>query len=224
MILRRAALVLVFALGLTVLRHVDAAVVEGNPEVMGHIKPPDLVENSGHRIGGVSMETEGNAAAAAAKSIDGSLAPPRVAIATVAVLTFFMAVVTGLGTLPFYFYELDERWKGACNGIACGVMLAASFDLIVEGQSRGGGHCVVIGILLGGLFIIVSQRVRLLLCPSHDRRRELGFLTFTSPCMRVFWFLCLLARQPVVDHFAEIEQQCNISLYSGAFSTQTSSR
>eukprot|EP00271_Cylindrocystis_brebissonii_P014434 TRINITY_DN35792_c0_g1_i1.p1 TRINITY_DN35792_c0_g1~~TRINITY_DN35792_c0_g1_i1.p1 ORF type:complete len:595 (+),score=67.66 TRINITY_DN35792_c0_g1_i1:304-2088(+) len=83
----------------------------------------------------------------------------HVPASTVGILTLLMAVATGLGGIPFFFFSLDPAWQGICNGIACGVMLAASFDLIVEGQAHGGGECVVAGLLLGGLFILVSQKV-----------------------------------------------------------------
>ncbi|CAI5972217.1 unnamed protein product [Closterium sp. NIES-65] len=73
-----------------------------------------------------------------------------------------MAAATGLGSLPFFFMEMEEEWAGVCNGVACGVMMAASFDLVSEGRlhdSGSGGACVVVGIILGGLFIVLSQRV-----------------------------------------------------------------
>jgi hypothetical protein len=43
--------------------------------------------------------------------------------------------------------------------MAAGVMLAASFDLIQEGQSHGAGSWVVIGILSGGIFILLCKKV-----------------------------------------------------------------
>ena len=98
--------------------------------------------------------------------ITGVVSRPHVPVSTVAFLTLLMAVATGLGAIPFFFFSLDPAWQGICNGIACGVMLAASFDLVVEGQAHGGGGCVVAGILLGGLFILVSQRVSLF-CGLH---------------------------------------------------------
>lgn len=72
---------------------------------------------------------------------------PKVPVSTVAWLTLAMAVATGLGAVPFFFVQLEPRWGGICNGVASGVMLAASFDLIQEGQKYGGGSWVVIGIL-----------------------------------------------------------------------------
>ncbi|GBG58764.1 hypothetical protein CBR_g164 [Chara braunii] len=85
--------------------------------------------------------------------------PSRVSLASVGLLTLGMALASGLGALPFFFFKLSPAWSGICNGIACGVMLAASFDLVSEGQVLGGGGCVVIGILAGGLFILSSQRL-----------------------------------------------------------------
>ncbi|KAJ7519355.1 hypothetical protein O6H91_20G035400 [Diphasiastrum complanatum] len=93
---------------------------------------------------------------------EGSEPPPlsrkKVAVGTVALLTLGMAAATGLGAVPFFFMNLQSQWAGICNGIASGVMLAASFDLIQEGQRFGSGTWVVFGILMGGLFILCSQK------------------------------------------------------------------
>ncbi|WCJ27872.1 ZIP metal ion transporter family [Euphorbia peplus] len=83
----------------------------------------------------------------------------RVSISTVALFTLAMAAATGLGAVPFFFVELDPQWAGLCNGMAAGVMLAASFDLIQEGQSHGAGNWVMIGILSGGVFILLCKKV-----------------------------------------------------------------
>lgn len=83
----------------------------------------------------------------------------RVPVTTVAILTLAMAAATGLGALPFFFVELDSQWSGICNGMAAGVMLAASFDLIQEGQDHGSGSWVVFGILTGGIFIWLCKQV-----------------------------------------------------------------
>lgn len=93
-----------------------------------------------------------------------------VPVSTVAWLTLAMAVATGLGAVPFFFVQLEPRWGGICNGVASGVMLAASFDLIQEGQKFGGGSWVVIGILAGGLFILLSQKL------LHDNFGEVSML------------------------------------------------
>ncbi|KAK4424963.1 putative zinc transporter [Sesamum alatum] len=82
----------------------------------------------------------------------------RVSVSTVAFFTLAMAAATGLGALPFFFVELDPQWAGICNGMAAGVMLAASFDLIQEGQGHGSGSWVVLGILAGAIFIWLCKK------------------------------------------------------------------
>lgn len=82
----------------------------------------------------------------------------RVSVPTVALLTLAMAAATGLGAIPFFFMDLQAQWAGICNGIAAGVMLAASFDLVQEGQKYGGGTWVVLGIVAGGFFILCCQK------------------------------------------------------------------
>ncbi|CAI8612972.1 unnamed protein product [Vicia faba] len=82
----------------------------------------------------------------------------RVSVSTVALFTLAMAAATGLGAVPFFFVELDPQWAGLCNGMAAGVMLAASFDLIQEGQEYGSGSWVVTGILAGGIFIWLCKK------------------------------------------------------------------
>ncbi|XP_010938053.1 putative zinc transporter At3g08650 isoform X1 [Elaeis guineensis] len=82
----------------------------------------------------------------------------RVSASTVAWLTLAMAAATALGAIPFFFVELGQQWAGICNGLAAGVMLAASFDLVQEGQIHGSGNWVVIGILSGGIFIWLCKK------------------------------------------------------------------
>nr|TKV90154.1 hypothetical protein SEVIR_9G009800v2 [Setaria viridis] len=82
----------------------------------------------------------------------------RVSVSTVAWSTLVMAVATGLGAVPFFFMELEAQWAGICNGLAAGVMLAASFDLVQEGQVYGSGSWVVFGILSGGIFIWLCKK------------------------------------------------------------------
>lgn len=83
----------------------------------------------------------------------------RVSVSTVAIFTLAMAGATGLGAIPFFFLELDSQWSGICNGMAAGVMLAASFDLIQEGRDHGSGSWVIIGLLAGGMFIWLCKKV-----------------------------------------------------------------
>jgi hypothetical protein len=83
----------------------------------------------------------------------------RVPVSTVAWSTLVMAAATGLGAVPFFFVEMEAQWAGICNGLAAGVMLAASFDLVQEGQVYGSGSWVVFGILSGGIFIWLCKKV-----------------------------------------------------------------
>ncbi|KAK9844479.1 hypothetical protein WJX74_003025 [Apatococcus lobatus] len=76
---------------------------------------------------------------------------------TVLAMTLGMAGVSAIGALPFFFVgSLSKEWTGLANAIACGVMLAASFDLVHEGQPYG-GHLVILGVIVGALFIKASQ-------------------------------------------------------------------
>lgn len=91
---------------------------------------------------------------------EGKSGNSRVSVTTVALFTLAMAAASGFGAIPFFFVELDPQWEGLCNGMAAGVMIAASFDLIQEGQEYGHGSWVVFGILSGGIFISLCKKVR----------------------------------------------------------------
>jgi zinc transporter ZupT len=68
------------------------------------------------------------------------------------------ALATGLGALPLLFVrQIPEKWLGAANAAAAGLMLAASFRLVEEGVVYGMPR-TILGILLGLAFIVVSQR------------------------------------------------------------------
>ena len=67
------------------------------------------------------------------------------------------AVATGLGALPFFFFKkLTRNWLGIANGVASGLMLAASFGLIYEGIEYDLWYTFA-GIIGGLIFIIFSQ-------------------------------------------------------------------
>jgi zinc transporter ZupT len=69
----------------------------------------------------------------------------------VAVMTTLMGSASGLGAVPFFFVgSLSAEWAALANALACGVMLAASFDLVHEGQPYGAG-LTILGVILGGL-------------------------------------------------------------------------
>lgn len=81
------------------------------------------------------------------------------------------AVATGLGALPFLFVRrMSRRWLGISNGVAAGLMGAASSGLVYEGFEYGIPR-VILGILLGLGFIVVSERWL-----SHRHEPEIGKL------------------------------------------------
>ncbi|CAI7797730.1 unnamed protein product [Closterium sp. NIES-53] len=134
----------------------------GNAEVLGFPKPPNLISDGTPAAAAHQRPSDDNDDGFRQELL--SVNPPKspVSVLTVSILTVLMAAATGLGSLPFFFMEMEEEWAGVCNGVACGVMMAASFDLVSEGRlhdSGSGGACVVIGIILGGLFIVLSQKV-----------------------------------------------------------------
>jgi zinc transporter ZupT len=82
---------------------------------------------------------------------------PNVWIVFVAAM--ITAICTGLGALPFFFFqEISRGWLGAANAIAAGLMLGASLGLVWEGA----GYDLLrvgIGIVLGLVLIIVARRI-----------------------------------------------------------------
>ena len=73
------------------------------------------------------------------------------------IMTVAMASCSGLGALPFFFVgALSKEWAALANAVACGVMLAASFDLLHEGQPYGAGF-VIMGLLSGRPMVCHTQ-------------------------------------------------------------------
>ena len=65
------------------------------------------------------------------------------------VLTIFMAAASGLGAVPYFFvHSFSKEYSALASAVACGVMLAASFDLVHEGQPYG-ANLVILGVLSG---------------------------------------------------------------------------
>ena len=93
---------------------------------------------------------------------DGIAAAPGAGVPTVGAvffMTLLMAAASGLGALPFFFVRrLSPRLAALANALACGVMLAASFDLVHEGEPHG-ALLVVLGVCFGAVFIAVTQRL-----------------------------------------------------------------
>ena len=81
------------------------------------------------------------------------------AVLAVFVLGLITALATGLGAIPFAFFELVSRRRVAlAHAIASGLMLGASFGLLVEGRAYGLPQTIVGG-LLGMLFIVFGERL-----------------------------------------------------------------
>lgn len=77
----------------------------------------------------------------------------HVPVFTILAMTCFMSAMAGLGAVPFFFFgKLKEHWAGLANAVACGVMLAASFDLLHEGAPYS-PTLTFIGMVVGALFI-----------------------------------------------------------------------
>ena len=84
---------------------------------------------------------------------------------------FATALATGLGALPFWFTGgLSRRWLGIANATAAGLMLAASFSLIVEGNAYSAPRTIA-GLLLGVVLIAWAHRLI-----EHRRDLNLGAL------------------------------------------------
>jgi zinc transporter ZupT len=82
------------------------------------------------------------------------------------------ALATGLGALPFAFFRTVSRSVEAhANALAGGLMLGASFGLLVEG-TRYGGWQTIVGGGIGVAFILIG----------HDwlEEREVGFGGFKA--------------------------------------------
>ena len=78
--------------------------------------------------------------------------------------TLTMALMSGLGGVPFLFVmpdKMDSMWLGCANAMASGVTLAASFGLLYEGVYSDDfeGHylLVVLGMFLGYALIAICE-------------------------------------------------------------------
>lgn len=79
--------------------------------------------------------------------------------ASVFVLTTLMALASALGALPYALTNkrtVPKSFAALANACACGVMLAASFDLVHEGQASG-PISVVFGLVVGAALISRAQ-------------------------------------------------------------------
>ncbi len=107
----------------------------------------------GENLNRIHVKDAGALAATRAKEL-----PAHIPVFTVVAMTIAMAGAAGLGALPFFFVKnLSKHWSAIATAVACGVMFAASFDLIHEGQPYG-PQLVILGIFLGGIFIRFMQK------------------------------------------------------------------
>ncbi|XRA99237.1 zinc transporter [Pycnococcus provasolii] len=85
--------------------------------------------------------------------------PPPTA-SHVAWVTFVASCLAGLGATPFFFTgKLSRAWSGVANTLACGAMIAASFDILHEASEfTSGAMAVLIGVVAGAFFVQVTQR------------------------------------------------------------------
>jgi ZIP family zinc transporter len=82
------------------------------------------------------------------------------------------ALATGLGALPFALFRHGlDRWLGAANALAAGVMLGASASLLLEGGARSGLNTAVGG-AIGALFVAATYRLL-----DHRRTLTLGSIS-----------------------------------------------
>lgn len=81
-------------------------------------------------------------------------------VLTVFLVSLLAGCATGIGALPILVTEnVSHRVYDAALGLAAGIMFgAAVFALIVPGMEIGSMPEVLVGILLGGLFLLVANR------------------------------------------------------------------
>lgn len=102
------------------------------------------------------------------------------------------ALATGIGALPFLFVRrLSVRVVAVANALAGGLMLGASFGLIVEGTEYGSRQTLAGG-ALGVAFILLAQRI------LEDRELEIGTAQGTSARRMVLMVIVM-----TVHSFAE---------------------
>lgn len=87
---------------------------------------------------------------------------------------WFTAISTGFGVIPLIFVpELDSYWVGISNAVAAGMMVAASYSLVVEGcafdepddsSTLSSSVRCYIGVAAGLLFILGTKK----LLNQHD--------------------------------------------------------
>ena len=116
-----------------------------------------------------------------------------VGVVGVAVGATLTALATGLGVLPFLRRRpIGEMARARANALAAGVMVGASIGLIAEGAGWGVIR-VVLGAVLGALFVIVVQRI---LGDGHSL--EFGSVTGTSAA-KVFLIMVVMTAHSIAE-------------------------
>lgn len=80
-------------------------------------------------------------------------------LALVFVAGFITALATGIGVLPFFFFdEISDRRNVLLWGLSSGIMVSASvFGLIEEGLAEGSIREIVAGMAVGVLLVVVAR-------------------------------------------------------------------
>jgi len=81
---------------------------------------------------------------------------------TILLFALLTALATGLGTTPFILLRrkhLAPIWLGVSTAVAAGMMSGTSVILLVEGSQHGGVVSVVLGAVVGALFVAISNIV-----------------------------------------------------------------
>ncbi|NCQ12146.1 MAG: ZIP family metal transporter, partial [Bacteroidetes bacterium] len=80
-------------------------------------------------------------------------------ILTVFIAALITAITTGFGAIPFFFIKnMNKWWIGISSAIAAGLMLSASFSLILE-STEISVEKTVIGLLAGLFLIVLSDKL-----------------------------------------------------------------
>ena len=74
---------------------------------------------------------------------------------------FVTALATGLGALPFFFFdEISDRWNIVLWGLSSGIMVSASvFGLIEEGLAEGTPAEIGGGMVIGVALVVIAHEV-----------------------------------------------------------------
>jgi ZIP family zinc transporter len=83
------------------------------------------------------------------------------------------ALATGLGAIPFFFFEdISDRWNIVLWGLSSGIMVSASlFGLVDEGLAAGGPGEIAVGMAAGVALVVVAHEI-LLDVDVHPRQYE----------------------------------------------------